>query len=570
VQRDLQAFNIAGQDEYRINPAKDDFFRRLIDMRRAIKSKIRNADATEKSRLEIEQQALKIIANSTGYGLNMELNSEELPRRISATCFGVDGSEKTVSIDKVETPGSYFYPLLGTLITGAARLMLAIGERLVQDAGLDWVLCDTDSLAIAKPGTVNNEEFWSRISGIREWFTPLNPYQVKESLLKLEDISSTVNEAGNLVPLYAFAISAKRYVLFNLDEHGRPIIRKASAHGLGHLLRLNAALNADDGDEDEIYKTVEKISVEPWQRDYWLRVIQAALDGHPGQVNIKDLPGFDMPAVSKYAATSPRLLSWFKNYNQGKPYRKQVRPFNFILTFQADPGALNPDGMPQTSVYLPKAVAPYDIDRVKAAKRCFDRETGKSVPARALKPYSKALLRYHLRPEAKFRGGNAFDTGKTERRHLRVTSINLIGKEANRWQLQFYLGLDPEAQNEYGVATADQKRMLGTVQKAVDVMGIGKFALATNWSRRHLSDIMAERKSLRDGDLAQLAKAATKLSAGILSPQEALMRLSERCELNGVRATASELGVNDGYLSRVLTGKRRVTGKLLSLVLDNN
>jgi hypothetical protein len=32
------------------------------------------------------------------------------------------------------------------------------------------------------------------------------------------------------------AISSKRYVLFNLDEQRQPIIRKASAHGLGHLI----------------------------------------------------------------------------------------------------------------------------------------------------------------------------------------------------------------------------------------------------------------------------------------------------------------------------------------------
>ena len=36
-------------------------------------------------------------------------------------------------------------------------------------------------------------------------------------------------------PLYCLAISAKRYVLFNIGPDGRPIIRKASAHGLGHL-----------------------------------------------------------------------------------------------------------------------------------------------------------------------------------------------------------------------------------------------------------------------------------------------------------------------------------------------
>ncbi|SDX01058.1 hypothetical protein SAMN04489725_12924 [Alicyclobacillus hesperidum] len=36
-------------------------------------------------------------------------------------------------------------------------------------------------------------------------------------------------------PLFCFAVAPKRYVLFNIDGKGRPILRKASAHGLGHL-----------------------------------------------------------------------------------------------------------------------------------------------------------------------------------------------------------------------------------------------------------------------------------------------------------------------------------------------
>ncbi len=33
--------------------------------------------------------------------------------------------------------------------------------------------------------------------------------------------------------LYVYVSSAKRYALFNLDRKGRPVLRKASQHGLG-------------------------------------------------------------------------------------------------------------------------------------------------------------------------------------------------------------------------------------------------------------------------------------------------------------------------------------------------
>ncbi len=37
------------------------------------------------------------------------------------------------------------------------------------------------------------------------------------------------------------------------------------------------------------------------------------------------------------------------------------------------------------------------------------------------------------------------------RRHIRATAVEHIGKEANRWEERFYLGLNLEAQTEYGI-----------------------------------------------------------------------------------------------------------------------
>jgi hypothetical protein len=51
-----------------------------------------------------------------------------------------------------------WHPLLATLITGAARLMLAISETVTEKAGLTWAFCDTDSMAIAKPNEMSEAE----------------------------------------------------------------------------------------------------------------------------------------------------------------------------------------------------------------------------------------------------------------------------------------------------------------------------------------------------------------------------------------------------------------------------
>ncbi len=39
-----------------------------------------------------------------------------------------------------------------------------------------------------------------------------------------------------LVGVECFALAAKRYALFRRDGRGRPVIVKASEHGLGHLM----------------------------------------------------------------------------------------------------------------------------------------------------------------------------------------------------------------------------------------------------------------------------------------------------------------------------------------------
>ena len=69
--------------------------------------------------------------------------------------------------------------------------------------------------------------------------------------------------------------------------------------------------------------------------------------------------------------------------------------------------------------------------------------------------YAEALAQYHLRPEAKFLNGDFCDRGRTERRHVFATQLVHIGKEANKWEEQHFLGEDDEAEIEYGDGQPD-------------------------------------------------------------------------------------------------------------------
>lgn len=235
AQTGLKPVAIAGNPEYLIDPVRDDFFKRLIQLRIEVKRKMKGLKGHALTALDIAQEFLKILANSTAYGISVQIDPADFDRCEHIDVFGPRARPHRILSKRYETPGPYFHPLLGAVTTSAARLMLAITEKLIMDEGLDWAFCDTDSMAIAKAEGMSDAEFATRVERIRAWFVPLNPYGTSESLLKLEDANFDVRDPKTLAPLYCYTISSKRYTLFNLDAKGRPVLRKASAHGLGHL-----------------------------------------------------------------------------------------------------------------------------------------------------------------------------------------------------------------------------------------------------------------------------------------------------------------------------------------------
>ena len=248
-QKNLHEVNLRG--EVLIDPAGEDFFQRVIEERQWVK-RDPSLDPKERERL---QHFLKILANAASYGIFIQLNRQEGPET-TVDLFGLENYRCTVQ--HPETPGAYFFPILGTLITGAARLMLALVEFEVPRMGGGYAFMDTDSIAVVAteskglilcPGGMDHlldgrqairALSWEEVERIRARFTALNPYDwecVPESILKLEDENYAVNEKGERErrELWAFVIASKRYVLFNLDRH-RITLKKFSEHGLGQYL----------------------------------------------------------------------------------------------------------------------------------------------------------------------------------------------------------------------------------------------------------------------------------------------------------------------------------------------
>ena len=233
----LKAVKLRGDVE--IDPRKGELFKRVIEERQ----RIRRDDTLSEPEREALQKFLKTFASASSYGITAELNRQEPGKAVKTMVYSRRAFE--VPIDTVERPGRYCFPPLAAVITGGARLVLAMLERCVLDAGGAYVLMDTDSIAVVtdyraweeggrRTGLSDRDDAMSiaGIEGMAERFASLNPFAFGGSILKIED-ENYGPPTGAREPLYARAISSKRYALVNFDDQGELVVRKFSEHGLG-------------------------------------------------------------------------------------------------------------------------------------------------------------------------------------------------------------------------------------------------------------------------------------------------------------------------------------------------
>ena len=519
----------------------------------------------------MEQLALKILANATSYGIFIELNVEDTDQEDPAFRIYTFQESRTVSGRKREQPGRYYHPLLGTLITGAARLMLALTERLAIDNGLSWAFCDTDSMAFANTGRLPFKRFVHRVERVCKWFEPLNPYerstaQKPISILEMEDQNFSSTGEKKLEPLYCFAISAKRYALFNWDQEGRPIIRKASAHGLGHFL-------APYGDEGED-RSERDTGVRPWEEDVWNQIIISANGRTPRHVSYDYRPEMSEPAVSRYGATRPATHGWFKRYNQKRgSFADSVKPFNFMLSYYARQredliaDGLDAEDVPSLDDVRP--VAPFDRDRTRALEKVFDRASPdlRPVPGVWLRAVSDVLRHYHLQPEYKFHGGGWTEAGVLTRRHIQVTYVEDIGEESEGWEEDDANALDEPTTISYGSSADDIERMRELI------MSVPKpqLAKAAHIARRTIDAVHAGNKAVSERDLKRMAAAAevilAKKQAADADREAALRWMRLSVEEKGLAGLVDTLGYDKSNIAKMLIGRRRIPDSLVREIL---
>lgn len=559
-QSGLEPIKVLGR--HVIDPHRHDFYRELIRARQREEAAKTGKSDEEQARIEEVREGIKTIANATSYGIFVQVNVNRAPTRPMVRVYKPDGSSFTRRASKVETLGPWFNPIVATLITGGARLMLALAEYQVEQAGLDWAFCDTDSMAIVKPDHLDDAEFAARAGAVVEWFRPLNPYGFDEPILKVEKVNYAVDDKTRIEPLFCWAISSKRYALFNVDEAGRAIIRKASAHGLGHLISPYEPKDAPTCFPQPLPAVLSgKEKLQRWHYDAWCAILEAVLRGDPESVAFDYHPALNEPTVSRYTAASPPLLKWFEAWNAGKDYTDQVKPFGFLYALhrRKHRTANIPDpieGAPQDGEIHP--VAPFDRDLRKSIAQAFDRETRQAVKAQDLATYAETLFEYPYRPEAKFLNGDVFDSGRTERLHVRVREVRYIGKEADRWEEEYYLGLrNGELAVDYGGDPAKGGQAFAMLRSAIAAFGPCAVADATGVSRSTLAKIERGQPATTNVPHDRIIAVIGELTRG--RSQKLREADVERARLNalvlefgGLRKAAKAIGVDPSNLSKRL------------------
>jgi hypothetical protein len=459
----LKKLKLRGEVE--VDPQTQDFFKVVIEQRKLV-ARRDVLTPEEKDRLE---GALKVLANSTSYGIYAEMIREESDDVIRMMCYGCNGPF-SCKVAHPDNPGRYCFPPVAALITGAARLMLALLEYSVSKRGGTYAMEDTDSMAIVAtetggkipcPGGPYRLEdgsdaicalSWKQVEDIVHEFAALIPYDpsaVGGSILKIEP--DNFDGPGKQRQLYCHAISAKRYVLFLKDGRGHPVLLRKkinsekhhwSQHGLGHLI------NPTDIEEQD----------RDWIAKVWLNILQKS-EGLP----TKTLGFEDLPAIGRVTVSSPGIMRVFGKLNEKKSYSDQIKPFNFLLTCHLKSFG-NPPGTKPEHFQL---ILPYELNSKKWVEMQWtDRYTGKqhgiSIEAQhgtrriaAVKTYADVIEAYALHPESKCADNagivcDARRVGLLQRRHIQIDGVTHIGKESNSLE-EVEAGIEHSDENVYTV-----------------------------------------------------------------------------------------------------------------------
>lgn len=434
------------------------FFKSIVEERQVAKNGLKaNPD------LAGLEMGLKQMAASGAYGINAEINVSPGPDPDTSLAGQVyaDIAYPSANVHD-ERPGAFANPIIASLITGGARLMLAVLEGEVTRRAGTFAFCDTDSLAIVCGDSGSDGIpclFEGAIEEIIDRFDALNPYDPSKvtHLLKLEHPEYS--------DLRCLAISAKRYALYRWRPGNRIQIVKASESALGAIIGRTR--------NESTAKLARRI---------WLSILMQHLKVNPNQRR-RAIPliDFDMPLRRKFPISQPSILKRLEAYNKNRSYEFRVKPFGFVQSAVVATKVGNGDPLP---------IAPFESDLAKAKRLAWvDFNTGEplrldwhgshmhgTLDVVRLSDYVEG---YQNHPEAKAadHSGNPAESatvGRLGRLRVKSRKLNRIGKEIDRLDQDEGASLEPDRPIAYERdGLAEDVTYLATFPQSVTAQDLG-------------------------------------------------------------------------------------------------
>lgn len=421
VQKNIKPITILGKT-YDIRT--ENIFQKLVEEKELLDKKSKDKSLTEEERVRFasEKKVIKLILNSVGYGVYVELNPEPILSHLETF-----GDELFETEGYYERPGEAFNPIMGCTITSTARLFLAIIEWIVNNMGEKIAFCDTDSVFVP----VKCRE------PIQSFFNKINPYKNVKNLIK--------QEYEEFDYLWCYGISTKRYVLYRIIGDDFKII-KYSSHGIGQILNPFGKLEPD------------------WHERIWKDILRLHYKKCTWDDLRQEYAGF--PATVKLAISNFENWRRVKRINldplskELKPYSKQIKPGGFLI---ASYGALKIDGK------IIRPIAPYNDDVTAVISGEFNNgENGDKMRGEEYwTPLIDVIYEYVMHKEHKLEGYE----GELEYRKMKPDFIVFHGKECKKLENH---GYDQEETQVFFNRKDTYKRLLAIRTPEAEAKGILK------------------------------------------------------------------------------------------------
>jgi hypothetical protein len=249
-------------------------------------------------------------------------------------------------------------------------------------------------------------------------FASLNPYDAKHvpgSILKVEKVN--FDSSGRPRDLFGFAVSAKRYVLYERTKSGVRVV-DPKAHGLGYL-----------------YPPVQhQEGQEPWTSEAWTWMLEQRLGLRPTPPN-----WIHLPAMMRVVLSTPFVLDRLN---------RETRPYNFLFCPLVDAVVGYPRGVDRDRFTL---IAPFSKDRdrwltLPCVNACdgaeFELALQQDIGGTKVVPqtFGYVLRLYPLHAESKSLAPdgmpcNERTVGLLQRATITAGHLHFVGKETDRrWE----------------------------------------------------------------------------------------------------------------------------------------